>query len=82
MSNVPVNLPEIWMLKPTTVYLDLESRNMCITGKLYVQTHYDTTARIFAKLTATRCNLYAKVPMNRRQTQYFITRKSHTFRLL
>jgi hypothetical protein len=56
MSSVPVNLPEIWMLKLTTVYLDLESRNMCNTGKLHVRTHHDKTARIFDKLTATRCN--------------------------
>jgi hypothetical protein len=38
------------MLKPTTIYLDLESRNMCIIGKL----HDDTTAGIYAKLTVTQ----------------------------
>ena len=50
ICRIPVNLPEIWMLKPTTIYLDLESRNMCITGKL----HDDTTVGIYAKLTVTQ----------------------------
>jgi len=42
------------MLKRTTIYLDLESRNMCITGKLDIQTHDNTTAGISAKLTVTK----------------------------
>jgi hypothetical protein len=54
MSNVPVNLPEIWVLKPTAISLDLEFRNMCIDGKLHVKTHDDTTAGISAKLAVTQ----------------------------
>jgi hypothetical protein len=38
----------------TTVYLDLESPNMCVTGQLHVQTHNDKTAEIFAKVTVTQ----------------------------
>ena len=67
------------MLKATTIYLDVEYCNICITGKLHVQTHDDATEGIFVKLTVTaRCILYANFPMNSRQTQHFITKNPAT----